>query len=164
VAAAHNKPHTTVGEYLRVADAVTPEVLVEAGVTVGGETDHSRMARLPFSALKGVARSAGQGAATAAMHLLQELRRVGDNVAAEQIEARRASLRRDRAAGKGSFQINIRQPLPELTPKQATHYLGRMSTALPLLAQRAAEEIDRSEARRLATALEEVARTLRGRA
>ena len=163
VAAAHNKPHTTVGEYLRVADAISPDVLARAGVTAEGEVDHRRMAQLPFSALKGVAQSAGMGATAAAEHLLLELRRVGDNAARERLQQKQSGLPRG-GAGKGSFQINIRQPLPELTPRQAGHYLSRMSTALPILAHRAVEELDADDARQLAAALEDVARVLRGRA
>lgn len=160
VAAAHNKPHTTVGEYLRVADALSAEVLAAAGVTANGEPDHGRLARLPFSALKGVAATSLRGPQAAADHLLQELRKVGDHAAAERL-TRRPS-RRVQPAGSGSFQINIRQPLPELTPRQATHYLGRLSSALPILAERAAEEIDPEEARELAGLLQEAARVLRG--
>lgn len=163
VAAAHNKPHTTVGEYLRVADAISLEVLTGAGVVAGGGADHTRMARLPFSVLKGVAKSTLQGTTPAAQHLLQELRRVGDHVAKEQLEQRDAASRRNRHTRHGSFQINIRQPLHELTPRQASHYLSRLSTALPILAHTAAEEIGMEDARDLATILEEVAKVLRER-
>ena len=163
VAAAHNKPHTTIGEYLRVADTLSREVLAEAGVVTESGVDHSRMARLPFSALKGIARSQAQGTAAAAHHLLLELQRVGDNAAAKRLEEWQASSRRDRGAGKGSFQINIRQPLPELTPRQAIHYLGRISTALPILAQKAIEDPDSADARDLAATLETVAQLLRSR-
>ena len=163
VAAAHDKPHTTVGEYLRVADAITPEVLGGAGVlALHGGPDHGRMARLPFGALKAVAAATAQGAEAAAQLLLQELKRAGDHAARERLQDRSGASRRP-ASGKQSFQINIRQPLPELTARQATHYLGRISSALPVLAERAVEEIDAAEARALADTLEATARRLRKR-
>lgn len=159
VAAAHGKPHTTVGEYLKVADSITSEVLAEAGVLSDGGVDHSRMARLSFSALKGVAASTDVGQAAAAQHLLQELRRSGDHTAAEQLRSRQQSTRG--RVGEGSFQINIRQGLAALTPKQAAHYLNRMSAVLPVLAHRAIEDIDPAAARELAEILEEAVRALR---
>lgn len=162
VAAAHHKPHTTVGEYLRVADALSAEVLEAAGVVAGGGTDHGRMARLPFSALKGIAATADGGVRPAAERLLQELRRVGDRAATERLQNPRSAPRAPLGAGKQSFQINIRQPLPDLTPQQATHYLGRISVALPVLARRAAEGMEGGDARALADTLEETARLLRG--
>lgn len=163
VAAAHSKPHTTVGEYLRVADALTPEILVAAGVMANGAVDHSRMARLPFSALKGIAVAAIHDPAGAAERLLQELRRVGDRAAAERLRSASVGANPLAGGGKQSFQINIRQPLPDLTPQQATHYLGRISTALPVLAGRAADDISQEDARALAATLEEAARLLRKR-
>lgn len=163
VAAAHDKPHTTVGEYLRVADAITPELLAQAGVVGQGGSDHGRMARLPFSALKGVAAATAQSTAAAAQLLLQELRRAGDHAARERLQKGEKAARRSSVGGKQSFQINIRQPLPELTPRQATHYLGRISTALPVLAERAVEDIEAADARELAETLEAAARRLRER-
>ncbi|HEX8432812.1 MAG TPA: ParB N-terminal domain-containing protein, partial [Longimicrobium sp.] len=140
VAAAHHKPHTTVGEYLRVADALSAEVLEAAGVRSNGASDHGRMAKLPFAALKGVAAADG-GIDAMADRLLQELRRVGDRAAVERLEKPRGASRLPGGAGKQSFQINIRRPLPELTPAQAGHYLERISTALPILAERASADI-----------------------
>ena len=160
VAAAHHKPHTTVGEYLKVADALSMDVLVAAGVVANGAPDHSRMGRLPFATLKGVAASAAQGPHAAATHLLQELRRAGDHAATERLQSRAAGAQRSQL-GRQTFQINIRQPLPELTPHQATHYLSRMSAALPALAERAAEDIGAERARELATVLEDAAKRLR---
>lgn len=161
VAAAHHKPHTTVGEYLRVAEALSAEVLEAAGVRINGASDHGRMAKLPFSALKGVA--AVPGVDAMAERLLQELRRVGDRAAVERLEKPRSASRLPGGAGKQSFQINIRRPLPELTPAQAGHYLERISTALPILAERASAEIGGDSARELADVLEEAARVLRER-
>lgn len=160
VAAAHHKPHTTVGEYLKVADALSLKVLTAAGVVANGSPDHSRMGRLAFSTLKGVAATAAQGIDAAATHLLHELRRIGDNAAVERLQSRIAAQRAP-AGSRQSFQINIRQPLPELTPQQATHYLARMSVALPVLAERAAADIGAERARELAATLEETARRLR---
>jgi ParB-like chromosome segregation protein Spo0J len=164
VAAAHNKPHTTVGEYLKVADSISHEVLLAAGVVGESGADHSRMARLSFSALKGIAAAADGGVQPASARLVQELRRMGDRAAAEWAPARGAAGRGGGAAGgRTSFQINIRRPLPELSPRQATHYLGRISEALPVLADRAAQEIGARDARALATALEAAAKRLRTR-
>ncbi|MQA92797.1 MAG: hypothetical protein GEU90_21675, partial [Gemmatimonas sp.] len=60
------------------------------------------MARLPFSALKGVA-AAPHGVEAAAQHLLQELRRVGDHAARERLQ------KGEKSARPMSFQINIRR-------------------------------------------------------
>lgn len=163
VAATHKKPYQTVGEYLKVADGLTFEVLAAAGVVANGVPDHNRMGRLSLSTLKGVAATAAQSVDAAATHLLQELRRAGDRAAIERLQTQQAAARRAPSAGKQSFQINIRQPLPELTPQQATHYLSRISTALPVLAERAAEAIGAKNARELATTLEKTAKLLRQR-
>jgi ParB/RepB/Spo0J family partition protein len=162
VAAAHHKPHTTVGEYLRVADALSAEVLEAAGVRIQGASDHGRMAKLPFAALKGVAAADG-GIDAMVDRLLQELRRVGDRAAVERLEKPRGASRLPGGAGKQSFQINIRRPLPELTPAQAGHYLERISTALPILAERASADIGGKSAHELADVLEQAARMLRTR-
>jgi ParB-like chromosome segregation protein Spo0J len=164
VAEAHNKPHATVGEYLRVADVISPEVLAAAGVVTASGADHGRMARLPFAALKGIAEMANESFDAVVARLVQELRWAGDNPAREQLQSRKAATSASPARAKQSFQINIRRPLPELRPEQAAHYLGRISGALPVLAQRAAEEIAEAEAQRLAEVLEETARLLRRRA
>ncbi|HYW07617.1 MAG TPA: ParB N-terminal domain-containing protein [Longimicrobium sp.] len=164
VAAAHHKPHTTVGEYLRVAEALSTEVLEAAGVRINGASDHGRMAQLPFTALKGVAAAADQGADAMVERLLRELRRVGDRAAGERLEKPRGVSRLPGGAGKQSFQINIRRPLLELTPAQAGHYQERISTALPILAERASADIGGKSARELADVLEQAARMLRTRA
>ncbi|HYW09476.1 MAG TPA: hypothetical protein VE913_21120, partial [Longimicrobium sp.] len=115
-----------------------------------------------FAALKGVAAADG-GIDAMADRLLQELRRVGDRAAVERLEKPRGASRLPGGAGKQSFQINIRRPLPELTPAQAGHYLERISTALPILAERASADIGGESARELADVLEQAARTLRTR-
>jgi hypothetical protein len=117
------------------------------------------MAKLPFMALKGVA--AVDGTEAMAERLLQELRRVGDRAAVERLEKPRSASRLPGGAGKQSFQINIRRPLPELTPAQAGHYLERISTALPILAERASAELGGQSADDLAEVLEAAARVLR---
>lgn len=80
----------------------------------------------------------------------------------ERIQLGRSAKREISVRGKNSFQINIRHPLPQLTPRQATHYLGRISEALPILAGRAAKDIEDTDAQKLARGLEEAARVLRG--
>jgi hypothetical protein len=160
VAAVHGKPHTTVGEYLRVADTISEEILASAGVMTTEGVDHTRMSDLSFNALKGIAATAGQGTRAAAEHLLQELARVGDSMAKQRIQTGRAAARAPTGLVR-TFQINIRQPLPDLTPQQATHYLGRISEALPVLASRAIEDIDNGRAEALASILEQAARRLR---
>lgn len=163
VAAAHGKPFQTVGAFLRIADQLSAEVLTAAGVAADGGADHSRMARLSMSALRGVATSADQGVDAAAARLLQELARAGDHAAAEVLQARKSAARRADLSAKQSFQINIRQSLPSLSPEQATHYLGRMAGALPILAERAAGSIPPGDAEELAAVLESTVRLLRGR-
>lgn len=126
------RPHkiSRIGEYLRVADAITPELLAHAGVMA-------------------------QGLEPAAQRLLQELHKVGDRAARDRLQEGEKSARRM------SFQINIRRPLRKLSPRQAIHYLGRISMALPVLAERAAEEMATPDARELAERLETVAKRLR---
>lgn len=140
VAGRSSQKFQTLAEYLSVARAITSAVLSEAGVMRGAEPDHQRMARLPLAALKRVAQAAGQGsahAAAAARVLLLELRRVGDAEATARLEqARRAPAA---TVAEGGFQLNIRVPLDRLTPRQATHYLARMTPALDRLAERASE-------------------------
>lgn len=154
VAGRSNQKFQTLAEYLAVARAVTPAVLAEAGVVSGSEPDHQRMARLSLAALKRVSQAAGQGgtnAVSAARALLLELRRAGDTEAAARLErARRAPAA---TAAEGGFQLNIRVPLDRLTPRQASHYLAKMTDALDTLAQRAAEA-DPAEVEALADRLE----------
>lgn len=140
VAESHGKPIATVGEYLRVADVLNEEVLRAAGIVSMGEPDHARMARLSFAALKTAANVAvTHGTEEAAAYLLRELQRVGDRAARPALQRRSATRA---APARQTFQVNIRQPLPDLTPKQATHYLDVISQALPILAERASEGLD----------------------
>lgn len=151
VAAAHKRPHTTVGEYLRVADQISRDVLKRAGlVGLDGEPEHARMAKVPFTDLKGVATTvADHGAGHGAARLRRALQRIEG---APKQEAKTQSA---------SFQINIRRPLDQLTPDQAAHYLGRISEALPTLADRAAEKIAPERATALVASLERVVDVLR---
>jgi ParB-like chromosome segregation protein Spo0J len=161
VAGRSNQKFQTLAEYLAVARAVTPAVLAEAGVTRGAEPDHQRMARLPLAALKRVAQAAGQGgtnAAAAARVLLLELRRAGDAEAAAHLE--RAKRMPAATVAEGGFQLNIRVPLDRLTPRQATHYLAKITPALDRLAARAAEA-DPAEVEALAGQLERALGRLR---
>ena len=159
VAASLGKKFQTVGQYLRAADGVEVEVLAEAGVTTGDGPDHRRMGQLSLAALLRVAGAREQGREAAAERLLRELKRAGDTLAAAQLERMRERDRKRR--GATSFQINIRQALDELTPRQAQHYLDRIAPALGVLAVRAAAEIPAGHAAELATALEKAAARLR---
>lgn len=160
VAASLGKKYQTVGEYLRVADSITHEVLLAAGVVSGSEADHKRMALLPLAALLRVARAADVGPRLAAESLLQELKRAGDSMATTQISELKARERARRVEHSG-FQINIRQALGEVAPGQAARYLARMAPALGILADRAAGDLGREEADELATSLESAAARLR---
>lgn len=111
----------------------------------------------------GVAATAVRSVEAAAVHFLQELRRVGDYAAAERLQSRQAESRLGLLAGKQSFPINLRQPLSEVTPQQAARYLGRVSAALPQLAERAAQDIGTENARELAKVLESAVKLLRNR-
>ena len=106
---------------------------------------------------------AGQGAAAAADSSSRSCAGQGTTPPASGSRSVEKAAPAVAGQGKQSFQINIRQPLPELTPRQATHYLGRISTALPVLAERAVEEIEAADARELAETLEAAARRLRER-
>lgn len=161
VASSLGKKFQTVGQYLRAADALDAEVLKEAGLDSSGGPDHRRMALLSLAALLRVASARERGPTAAADRLLRELKRAGDLLAAERLEQLRQRGRERR--GSSSFQINIRQALDDLTPRQAEHYLDRMAPAVDLLARRAAAEIAPARAAALARALESAARRLRDR-
>lgn len=161
VAASHGKKYQTVGEYLQVADAITQEVLLAAGVVSGGEPDHARMGRLSLAALQRVARATQQGGDAAATRLLQELKGTGDHTAGGELERRRKRV--ESQPRRSTFQINIRTALLELSPSQAVHYLTRMAPAVGTLAERAAAEVDPHQAGELADALEAAAARLRSR-
>lgn len=161
VAASLGKKFQTVGQYLRAADSLDAEVLADAGVMAGGAPDHRRMTKLSLAALLRVAGAREKGREAAVDRLLRELQRAGDFLAAEQLEKRRQRGRGRR--GGTSFQINIRQALTDLTPRQAEHYLDRIAPAVAILAGRAVEEIAPSRAAELATSLEGAARRLRER-
>jgi hypothetical protein len=163
VAESVGKKFQTIGEYLRAADALTPAVLAGAGAVRGGEPDHRRMGRLSLAALLRVARDADTGPEAGSERLLHELKRAGDSAAAQALIERRKARRQEGGAGGRGFQINIRQSLSELSPRQAAHYLSRMAPALAVLAERAADEVDAAPARELADALERAAARLRSR-
>lgn len=65
--------------------------------------------------------------------------------------------------GKESDRINPCQLPSELTAGQTPHSLGRISTALSVLAERTVEEVEVADARELAEILEAAARRLRER-
>jgi ParB-like chromosome segregation protein Spo0J len=160
VAASLGKKFQTVGQYLRAADGIEPEVLAEAGVITGDGPDHRRMGQLSLAALLRVAGAREQGREAAAERLLRELKRAGDMLAGSQLERMRERDRKRR--GAASFQINIRQALADLTPRQAQHYLDRIAPAVGVLASRAAAGIPPDHAAELATSLEKAAARLRG--
>lgn len=156
------KAFQTVGEYLQAADALGLEVLLGAGVVSGGHPDHARLSRLSLAALLRVARSASGGPTPAAQALLGELRRAGDEAASAALMSREQALRRGRpggAAGEG-LQINIRQALGDVAPRQARQYLLRLAPAVAVLAGRAAAE-GSAEAEGIAAQLVEAAGLLR---
>lgn len=160
VAASLGKKFQTVGQYLRAGDALDRDVLVAAELSPKeGEPDHRRMARLSLAALLRVAGAREQGIDPAADRLLHELKRAGDPLATKRLEQRRERERRLR--GAASFQINIRQALTDLTPRQASHYLDRMTPVVDILATRAAAEIPPARAIELARILEAAAGRLR---
>lgn len=160
VAASLGKRFQLVGEYLQVADALTLEVLLAAGVVSSGEPDHRRMAQLSLAALQRVRRAAEGGVQAGADRLLQELHRAGDSAAGSEL-ARRQSRERRLRVRHGGFQVNIRSPLEQLEPAQAGRYLSRMIPAVGTLAERAATELPTEEAEFLARALEVAAERLR---
>lgn len=161
VAASLGKKYQTVGQYLHAADAITPEVLMRAGVVSGGDADHRRMGQLSLAALDRVARAAPGGLSAAAERLLQELKRVGDSAAAARLAVEQQAKRRTLLRERSGFQVNIRQPLGELAPQQAASYLARMTPAVGILAERAAPELGVEEADKLANVLESAASRLR---
>jgi ParB-like chromosome segregation protein Spo0J len=162
VAASIGKKFQTVAEYLRVAEALTIDVLMAAGVVHGGEPDHRRMAALSLAALQRVARASDTGTAAAAEQLLHELNRAGDSTAATVLAERRQARRKVRQSAGSGFQINIRQAIAELSPQQSAHYLAKMTPVLAILSEQAVQEIDGGTASRLADELEAAAARLRG--
>jgi hypothetical protein len=139
VAAVMRRPYQTVGEYLQVADGIAPEVMAGAGVLVGGEPQHERLARLSLAALLRVVRAGARGTSAGVETLLAELRKVGDEQAREAEAARREALASAAASAAAGFQLNIRQPLETLSPRQAVTYLTRIIPAVAILANRASE-------------------------
>jgi ParB-like chromosome segregation protein Spo0J len=162
-AAMHKKAYQTVGEYLQVADGLTLEVLVGAGLVTGAEPEHARLARLSLAALLRAARATSRGPMAGVQCLLSELRRSGDAAAAELI-ARREQALAGAATGRerAGLQLNIRQALAEVTPRNAVHYLRRLAPAVGVLAQRAASA-SVEERCAIADELEAVAAALRRR-
>lgn len=157
--AGSGKKFQTVGEYLQVADALTMEVLLAAGVVKEGAPDHARLARLPLAALRRVARAAGASATAAAERLLRELSRAGDSAAAERLAERERVLQPPAEPGEAGFQLNIRQPLASVASRQAARYLSRLASVVEVLAGRA--ELEAREAERVAAILEAAARAVR---
>jgi hypothetical protein len=139
VAAVMRRPFQTVGEYLQVADGMAPEVMAGAGVLVGGEPQHERLARLSLAALLRVVRSGARGTSAGVETLLAELRKAGDDQAKEAETIRREALASGSAAATAGFQLNIRQPLETLSACQAATYLTRIIPAVKTLAERAGE-------------------------
>lgn len=139
VAAAMRRPFQTVGEYLQVADGLAPEVMAGAGVLVGGEPQHERLARLSLAALLRVVRSGARGTTAGVETLLAELRKVGDEQARAAEAARREALASGQGAAVVGFQLNIRQPLETLSARQAAAYLTKIIPAVRALAEQVAE-------------------------
>jgi hypothetical protein len=111
-------------------------------VVSGGLPDHARLARLSLAALLRAAKAANGGATAGAQVLLNELRKSGDDAAGAALRSREQALRNARpegVAGHG-LQINIRQALGELGPRQARHHLARLVPAVAVLAEIAAAE------------------------
>jgi ParB/RepB/Spo0J family partition protein len=167
LAAAYGKKYQTVAPYLAAADAVTPEVLAAAALAgADGDPQHERLSRLPLAALQRVTRAAAAGTTAAAERLLRELSKCGDREASALLVTRARALRGgDESAPPAGFQVNIRQPLASVAPRQAAAYLARLTPAVAALCARAAtlEGGDASTLEPLADALGEAAVTLRRR-
>jgi hypothetical protein len=158
------RPFQTVGEYLMVADALSPEVLAGADLVSGGEVEHARLARVPLAGLLRAARAAAQGPSAAAHALLTELRRTGDARAAAVLATRTERLEGGHAGDPTrGLQLNIRQPLDGLPPRSAAAYLARLGPAVQVLASRAAPLGSQVEMQSVAAALERASSILRGR-
>ena len=165
LAAAYGKKHQTVAPYLAAAEAITPEVLAAAALIGNdGEPHHERLARLPLAALQRVTRSAAASTTAAAERLLRELGKCGDTEASALLISRARALRggSDSVSPVG-FQVNIRQPLTSVPPRQAAAYLARLTPAISALCARAAtlEGGDAATLDPLADALGEAVVTLR---
>ena len=117
------------------------------------------MARLTLAALQRVARAAAASPTAGAERLLLELKKAGDRVAAEHLAGRERALQAGAAPSAG-FQVNIRQPLASLAPRQAAGYLARLAPAVVVLAERAVG-VEAAEADRIARILDGAARKLR---
>jgi hypothetical protein len=137
VAAAFGKKYQTVAPYLAAGEAITREVLAAAGAAgPDGEPRHERLTRLPLSGLQRVARAAATGTTAAAERLLRELARCGDEEATALLVARARALRGTDEASAAGFQVNIRQPLASVAPRQAAAYLARLAPAVAVLCAR----------------------------
>lgn len=167
LATAYGKRHQTVAPYLAAAEALTSEVLAAADlIGADGTPHHERLARMPLAALQRAARAAGAGTTAAAERLLRELSKVGDGEASSVLASRaRALSGGDMAGPLSGIQLNIRQPLASVPPRQAAAYLSRITPAVTALCQRAAEleASDAGELEALADALGKAAGILRRR-
>jgi ParB-like chromosome segregation protein Spo0J len=165
LASAYAKKHQTVAPYLAVAEAVTAQVLAAADLTgADGGPNHERLAQLPLAALQRVARAGKAGSTAAAERLLRELSKCGDAEASALLVSRARALRGTDDAGSGAgFQVNIRQPLSAIPPRQAVAYLTRLAPAVTTLCMRAAtvDGSDTAEIAAVADALGQAALLLR---
>jgi hypothetical protein len=160
-ASMRKRAYQTVGEYLQVADALTLEVLLGAGVVREGEPDHARLARLPLAGLLRAARAAAAGPSAGAQCLLAELQKGGDTAALDLVARRERALGRVAPGGeRAGFQVNIRQALDAVPPRQAMTYLLRLAPAVGVLAGRAAV-LGADEVEAVAAELESAAVRLR---
>lgn len=140
VAAHLDMSHQTIGPYLRIARAITREVLVMAGVgyqtVTGGEPvlGERPMCRLSLAALQRVANQKRPAERASVLRL--ELAKTdpessGGSTAATPVATDPVRPEPD-AKAKG-LQMNIRRPLGSLSAEEARRYLERLAPSLSVL-------------------------------
>jgi hypothetical protein len=142
VAAHLDMSHQTIGPYLRIARAITREVLVMADLgyqmVPGGEPvlDERPMCRLSLAALQRVAnqRKPAERARMLRFELAKtDPERRGGSTAATPVAT--DPVRPDPDAKDKGLQMNIRRPLGSLSAEEARRHLERLAPALSVLVE-----------------------------
>lgn len=136
VADSLDQSRSTVGPYLQVGNALTPDVLETAGLVSRGEregephVDHESLCELPLEALLRAARR--KTPERRAEVLRRELRKVAPGAVEASADSSSGEDCEETQARQG-FQLNIRRPLESLGADQAEGYLARLGRPLRVL-------------------------------
>lgn len=141
VANSLDQSRSTVGPYLQVGNALTPDVLEAAGVVSRekGEpyVDHETLCKLSLEALLRAARR--KTPERRAEVLQSELRKVAPDAAEATRDPSIGEDGKETQARRG-FQLNIRRPLESLGTDQAKGYLARLAPPLMVLLEQVSDD------------------------